>query len=395
MTPALVIICEVYPVLVGLALNYGYHSAAALLCGAVVALRATQVLHARHAKWWITILAALTLFSLFGAISASVSTAPLFLPFVINVSLFAVFAFSLATPRNVIEQIARLQEPELPLEGVRYCRRVCQLWMLFFLVNGAISLDSVFRSLEWWSLYNGCISYALVGVFFTTEYLCRRAVKRRVAQARLRNLAGEIIVVALLVLSSVIRSAYASPASTEQPRPASIETYLKPPGPFKAPFREQRFVSVLSAPLEASGEVLCIPSQGLIWSTTRPFQKSTYLTPSGIEHRDQSGAIVSDSERSEVSQTLLALLSGDVKTVSENFTVTLLGRDDAWTVTLVPNDPLVVQVISQIAIRGAKHPEVVEVSHASGDRIVMTFESPILLTPQEISHAEGLLHVGS
>lgn len=395
MTPALVIICAVYPVLVGLALNYGYHSAAALLCGAVVALRVAQVLRARHARWWIIALIPLTLLSLFLTVCASVSTAPLFLPFVINVTLLAVFAFSLASPRNVIERIARLQDRDLPPEGVRYCRRVCQLWVLFFLINGAISLDSVFRSLEWWSLYNGCISYGLVGVLLTTEYFCRKAVKRRVAQVRSRSLAGEALVAALLALSSTATAGYASPPSTEQSQPTSIERYLKPPGPFKAPFREQRFVAVLSAPLEASGEVLCIPSQGLIWSTARPFQKSTYLTPDGIEHRDQSGALVSDSERSEVSRTLLALLSGDVETVSDNFTVTLSGSDESWTVTLVPNDPLVVQVISQISIRGAKHPRVVEVAHASGDRIVMTFESPTLLTPQEISSAEGLLHVGS
>lgn len=97
------------------------------------------------------------------------------LPVLINVALLVQFSASLrGTP--MVERFARLQEPELSPEQVSYCRGVTQVWAGFFVVNGSVSLGfAVFGSVSAWALYNGVVSYVLMGVLGGCEYLLRKA----------------------------------------------------------------------------------------------------------------------------------------------------------------------------------------------------------------------------
>ena len=99
-------------------------------------------------------------------------------PFMINLILLVVFAFSLVNPPTVVERIARATEPDLPVHAVAYTRKVTWAWCFFFCVNGAISLATVYGSSQWWALYNGLISYLLMGLLMAAEYIVRRRVKR-------------------------------------------------------------------------------------------------------------------------------------------------------------------------------------------------------------------------
>jgi uncharacterized membrane protein len=99
-------------------------------------------------------------------------------PVVINVILFVLFAHSIAYPPTVIEQIARIREPELPPSGVVYTRKVTFAWLLFFLVNGSIALaTAIHGDVAVWSLYNGFVAYLLMGALFLVELLIRRRVR--------------------------------------------------------------------------------------------------------------------------------------------------------------------------------------------------------------------------
>lgn len=74
-------------------------------------------------------------------------------PVLVNVFLLWLFGSSLrGTP--VVERLARLKEKNLPPEGER------SLWML----------------------WNGCISYVLIGLLFAGEFLLRRLVMKRRAR---------------------------------------------------------------------------------------------------------------------------------------------------------------------------------------------------------------------
>lgn len=97
-----------------------------------------------------------------------------FYPVVVSYTLFMVFFSSLFYAPPMIERLARLQHPDLPEQGIRYTRKVTQVWCLFFLINGSIALiTAVWTSFEWWSLYNGFISYCLMALLMGIEYLVR------------------------------------------------------------------------------------------------------------------------------------------------------------------------------------------------------------------------------
>ncbi|MBQ0711637.1 MAG: hypothetical protein KBT53_01610 [Porticoccus sp.] len=100
-------------------------------------------------------------------------------PVLINLALFFFFFLSLFHPPTVIEKIARRHRPELPPHAVVYTRKVTWAWCLFFIFNGGMSVLSLLVSDQWWLLYNGLISYCLIGAFWGGEYMIRVMVMRQ------------------------------------------------------------------------------------------------------------------------------------------------------------------------------------------------------------------------
>lgn len=95
-------------------------------------------------------------------------------PVIVSATLLSVFAISLWHPPSVIERLARLQDPNLPEQAVAYTKKVTAVWCFFFLVNGAIALfTALYASDKIWALYNGLISYCLMGLLFAGEWLIR------------------------------------------------------------------------------------------------------------------------------------------------------------------------------------------------------------------------------
>lgn len=107
----------------------------------------------------------------------------LYYPVMVNFVLLVVFATSLLRPPSTIESFARIWDPDLPDEGVRYTRKVTVIWSLFFLTNGMAALYTVLgASLDLWALYNGFISYLLIGALMGGEYLFRYFWRKRMLQ---------------------------------------------------------------------------------------------------------------------------------------------------------------------------------------------------------------------
>ena len=116
---------------------------------------------------------AIVIFTLF---SNSLSGLKIY-PVLVSVSLLVVFSISLYFPPTAIERIARLTDPDLSEQGILYTRKVTKVWCLFFIVNGIIAFyTSFYTSLEIWTLYNGLISYILMGCLFGSEYVYRKFV---------------------------------------------------------------------------------------------------------------------------------------------------------------------------------------------------------------------------
>jgi len=100
-------------------------------------------------------------------------------PVFVSLLFFGVFAYSLARPPTVVERLARLQDPDLPPQGVAYTAKVTRLWCGFFLSNAAASLATIWYGDPWlWSVYNGVVAYLLMALLMAGEMLVRRRVRR-------------------------------------------------------------------------------------------------------------------------------------------------------------------------------------------------------------------------
>ncbi|MCM7408240.1 hypothetical protein [Enterobacter cloacae] len=101
----------------------------------------------------------------------------LFYPVVVNLVMLVVFGGSLWTSMPMVERLARIREPQLSPAGVRYTRKVTKVWCGFFICNGAVALFTVlYADLLLWTLWNGMLSYILMGTLMAGEWLVRQRV---------------------------------------------------------------------------------------------------------------------------------------------------------------------------------------------------------------------------
>lgn len=106
----------------------------------------------------------------------------LYWPVAVNGIMLALFGSSLFSAMPLVERLARLQHPQLSPAGVRYTRRVTQIWCGFFIVNGTIALlTALSGDMALWSAWNGTIAYLLMGTLMAAEWLVRRRVLKREA----------------------------------------------------------------------------------------------------------------------------------------------------------------------------------------------------------------------
>ncbi|MFT5703575.1 MAG: putative membrane protein [Rickettsiales bacterium] len=95
-------------------------------------------------------------------------------PVAVNLIFLAAFSYSLFSGPSMIEKFARIYDKNLSAKAISYTRKVTIIWCVFFIFNASISLyTTLFSSIEIWTLYNGFISYMIMGALFAGEYAVR------------------------------------------------------------------------------------------------------------------------------------------------------------------------------------------------------------------------------
>jgi uncharacterized membrane protein len=98
----------------------------------------------------------------------------LYLPVLVSIALLFSFGITLFRGPSAVETLARLQHPELTVEEVAHCRLTTQVWVGFFILNGAIAFWTAWwGSLDAWGLYNGLLTYIAMGILFAVEFVYR------------------------------------------------------------------------------------------------------------------------------------------------------------------------------------------------------------------------------
>ena len=108
-----------------------------------------------------------------------------FYPVLMNLIFLFTFGSTLFLPPNMCFRFACIGDKKITgslneRRIERYCFKVTVVWCVFFVLNGAAAIYTVFcKSDKIWSLYNGGISYALMGLLFAVEFLIRKVVNSK------------------------------------------------------------------------------------------------------------------------------------------------------------------------------------------------------------------------
>ena len=115
----------------------------------------------------------------------------------INLILLIFFASTLFSGPNIIFRFATLADRSIKgsfheKKVENYCRKVTIVWCIFFILNGSAAALTVFADRIFgttpenadriWSLYNGGISYILMGVLFAAEFIVRKFVDKKMTK---------------------------------------------------------------------------------------------------------------------------------------------------------------------------------------------------------------------
>lgn len=176
------LLTALYPFLV-LWVLYSHREYLPAVCLAGIAVLIPVAIHHRRGNKWRLVIT-LAALCILGAVRLSGEPELLKLyPILVSALLLFQFAWSLVHPPSIVEQFARLAQrgKELPAPACRYCRSVTKVWVGFFCLNITLSaLSALCGSWELWALYNGCISYVLIGLLAGGEWLIRRRVQARI-----------------------------------------------------------------------------------------------------------------------------------------------------------------------------------------------------------------------
>ena len=100
-----------------------------------------------------------------------------FYPVCMNGLFAATFLLSLkSTP--IVEIFAKKMGKHIDDKAKKYTYNVTVAWGIFLSFNALASLITVFSSIEIWTFYNGFLSYILIGIASTIEYLIRKRVEQ-------------------------------------------------------------------------------------------------------------------------------------------------------------------------------------------------------------------------
>lgn len=142
-------------------------------------------------------------------------------------------------------------------------------------------------------------------------------------------------------------------------------------------FVERKYLSILNAPLEFSGTLFYTAPSHLEKRTLLPKPESMVLDQDRLtlERKNQRRSLVLQDYPViwAFVEGIRSTLAGDLQTLSRFYRVNLEGSVNQWRLVLVPSEPQMQGVVSEIHISGSKNRVAsIEILETGGDRSVMT-----------------------
>ena len=147
----------------------------------------------------------------------------------------------------------------------------------------------------------------------------------------------------------------------------------------QASFTETRHSSLLKTPLVVTGRLVYRRPDRLEKHVQSPFIESTVIDGSRLSMTRGGDAgrtmNVPAGPAQALVESLRATLAGDLAALERHFNVHLQGNLDAWTLTLIPREAALADVVTRVEIAGNDaNLRRIEVLEASGDRSVTVID---------------------
>ena len=146
-----------------------------------------------------------------------------------------------------------------------------------------------------------------------------------------------------------------------------------------ARFLERRHLGILTAPLDSSGTLVYIAPDRLEKHTLRPRPESLVLERNELtvesKERNQRRTLVLQDYPViwAFVESIRATLAGDLPALSRFYQVGLDGGERRWRLSLIPSDPRLQDVVSEIRISGDRNwINAIEMIETGGDRSELT-----------------------
>lgn len=146
-----------------------------------------------------------------------------------------------------------------------------------------------------------------------------------------------------------------------------------------ATFTEKKYLAILDAPVESSGELRFVPPARLEKLTLKPSRERLVLDGDVLTvERGRRTHVLALKDYPEVAgmiESIRATLAGDRSALERVYRLSVSGSRARWSLALVPLDVRIARVVARIRIDGAEgEVRTVEIVQADGDRSVMTVE---------------------
>lgn len=147
---------------------------------------------------------------------------------------------------------------------------------------------------------------------------------------------------------------------------------LQQPTNIQGDFTQQRFLKSLPKPITTSGQFVLYKDHGLLWQMQKPFTSDIKVTHNGIMQWNNTQWIKNERiGQSEQINLFLGLLSGNISSLENQFSVDISGNNHQWILILTPTSLLMKQIFTVIQIQGDNTVKTIELQEKQGDRTII------------------------
>lgn len=168
-------------------------------------------------------------------------------------------------------------------------------------------------------------------------------------------------------------------AQTIQTELAQIVKRVAIPTTMSCQFTQQRFLTGLKKPLNASGKIWISKKQGVALLQQKPFEQMTVLTSDKLIHIiQQQKQVILEQEQPQlfhITRLLFSFFQGDFSVIPAYFEITEFDLEDTqWSLVLVPKQAPLDLLFSQISLRGNRHIETLTIIDKQQDQTRLQFK---------------------